>query len=430
MQIVISYIFSAIQAATIFGIVGSVLRSRFQKYLQVILFLFAVILGAVGINVIGDSYVQGVIWLILAGGVCHFLYEGPIEGKVFYLFFAQYICVVSEMILSTVMFLLPQKMIISITNSTLIMAGISVLIKVFVIIMGIIFVCYIYNINPELPRQYWIVLDAFLFIIIQGTQMLFNISMRVRKTEYFFYMQILLYILLILGIFVIFFLGKICWVYRKNAEYELGQLREQELRKIILYQKEVNEEMKKIRHDMKKHLSNIGYMFETNQKKEAKEYIANLTDVINETRQVRFCENYIIDAILNKHMAVCKNKNIIMDLSTDRIPELSINPVDISAILDNLLDNAVEAVEKVEQKNKYIKIKLFIYKENFTIVIKNPYIGKINVESKEFMTTKYEKRKHGYGIKSIKSAIEKNNGIFQYYIEPSEFTTVVMLPVN
>ena len=37
---------------------------------------------------------------------------------------------------------------------------------------------------------------------------------------------------------------------------------------------------------------------------------------------------------------------------------------------------------------------------------------------------------HGYGLKSVESAVERNGGVFNYYAEESEFTAVVMLPIN
>ena len=290
--------FSIIQSVVILGIVGSVLQIRYTKYVKVVMFSLSVLIGAIGINVIGDSYSPGIIWLLLVGILCQILYCGSLVVKIFYMLFAQYICVASEMVLSTIMISLPWGLVKTITNNIFIVTGISIFIKAVVIVCGIIFVEYIRKINPNLPKKYWIGMDLFLLAVIESVQLLFTLTLRMQKTEFFLYTVILLYALLLLGVFVIYFLGKICWVYEKNTEYELWQLRGNELQKVITYQNEVNEEMKKARHDMKKHLGNILYIIENNQKEKAKEYISRLTDAISTTKQNLYSGNYIIDAIL------------------------------------------------------------------------------------------------------------------------------------
>lgn len=429
-QEIISFLFSVIQSVVIFGIVGSVLQSRFTKCVRILGLSVSILIGAIGINVIGDSYIQGIIWLILIGILCQILYRGPVAVKVFYVLFAQYICVASEMILSTIMISLPGSLVKTITNNMFMVTGISIFIKAIVIISGVLFVGYIRKINPNLQRRYWIGMDLFLLTIIESVQLLFALSLSMQKTEFYFYTMVLLYALLLLGIFVIYFLGKICWIYEKNTEYELWQMKGNELQNVITYQSEVNEEMKKTRHDMKKHLGNILYMIENDQTEKAKEYIGKLTDAILATKQNVYTGNYIIDAILNKHMVLCKSKNVKLELSVDEIPKLDTNPVDISAILDNLLDNAIEAVEKPEIIKRCIEVKLFLYKNNFAVVVKNPYDAKLQINEKYISTSKSEQMEHGYGLKSVESAVERNGGVFNYYAEESEFTAVVMLPIN
>ena len=421
--------FSIIQSVVILGIVGSVLQIRYTKYVKVVMFSLSVLIGAIGINVIGDSYSPGIIWLLLVGILCQILYCGSLVVKIFYMLFAQYICVASEMVLSTIMISLPWGLVKTITNNIFIVTGISIFIKAVVIVCGIIFVEYIRKINPNLPKKYWIGMDLFLLAVIESVQLLFTLTLRMQKTEFFLYTVILLYALLLLGVFVIYFLGKICWVYEKNTEYELWQLRGNELQKVITYQNEVNEEMKKARHDMKKHLGNILYIIENNQKEKAKEYISRLTDAISTTKQNLYSGNYIIDAILNKHMVLCKSKDIKLELAVDEIPNLDTNPIDISAILDNLLDNAIEAVEALRISEQRIEVKLFLYKNNLTVVVKNPYENKIKMEAGYIHTSKTEQEEHGYGLKSVESAVERNEGVFNCYVKEEEFIAVVMLPV-
>lgn len=433
MRTVVNFGFSIVEASVMLGIVGCVLPSRYSKLLKYILFLIAVTVGAIGINIIcGNVYVRSFVLLTIFSVFCHILYSGPFHVKVFYLLFAQYICVVSEMILSNIIMFLPGHVINTLLNNAAVGAGISILIKALVIIAGGIFVYYINRLHPKLPIRYWIVLDVILLIIIESLQafMIVEAGLHEMKSDYLSYMIVIAYIIFLLGIFVIYFLGKICWVYEKQTEYEMAQLRGTELEKIISYQKQATTEMKKVRHDIKKHLTNILYMIEINQTDEVKDYVSNLTDVIDTVKQDNISGNYIIDAILNNHLALCKSKNITLNLSVDEISNLDINAVDVSAILDNLLDNAIEAVEKLPENMKCVTVKIFCYKDNLTTVIKNQYEGKIEIINGNIYTSKSEWEKHGYGLKSARDAVEKNHGVLKYYTEDALFVAAFMLPLN
>ena len=433
MRTVVNFGFSIVEASVMLGIVGCVLPSRYSKYLKLIFFLIAVTFGAIGINVIcGNVFVRSFLLLTLFSVFCHILYRGPFHVKVFYLLFAQYICVVSEMILSNIIMFLPEHIINTILNNAAVEAGISILIKALVMIAGGFFVYYINRLHPQLPVRYWIILDVILLIIIESLQsfMIVEAGLHEMKSDYLPYMIAIAYTIFLLGIFVIYFLGKICWIYEKQTEYEMAQLRGAELERIISYQKQATNEMKKIRHDMKKHLTNILYMMEFNQIDEVKDYVSNLTDVINTVKQDKISGNYIIDAILNNHLALCKSKNITLNLSVDEISNLNINAVDVSAILGNLLDNAIEGVEKLSDNMKCVTVKMFCYKDNFTTVIKNQYEGKIEHINGTIYTSKLDWEKHGYGLKSARDAVEKNHGVLKYYTEDALFVAVFMLPLN
>lgn len=431
-ETIISFIFSIIEATVMLGIVGSVLPSRFHGYAKGSVYIIAVLIGALGINVIGqNTYTRGIILLMVFGLFCHILYVGALTVKLFYLLFAQYICMTSELALSSVVMLLPQNAAYTLLENQVLSASISISIKLVVIIAGVFFVIYINKLNPHLPKKYWIVLDSILFAVIKGAEIVGSVSIALYETrsEYLIHIIAVEYITLFLGIFVIYFLGKICWVYEKQTEYGLTQLRGTELQKIIIYQKQVNQEMKKIHHDMKGNLNNVRFLMESDQADKVKAYIDDLTEKINIAKQHTYSGNYIIDAILNNHLALCSSKQIDLNISVDDIPELDINPIDISAILDNLLDNAIEAVEKLSEDQRKIEVKIFSYKENLTGVIKNRYSGEIKKMKGNLLTNKTEWEKHGYGIKSVHDAVDSNHGSFKYYIKEDYFVSVFMIPI-
>ncbi|WP_202193063.1 GHKL domain-containing protein [Roseburia faecis] len=429
----ISFIFSMIEATVMIEITGSVLPGRYRGCYNAILKLIVVVLGAVCINVIGENtYTRGFILLMIFGIFICILYIGNWMVKLFYLLFAQYICMSSELLLSNCVMLLSGNAVQALLEDKLLSVSVSILIKLVVIVAGIFFAHYINKLNPHLPEKYWIILDSILFAIIECVELISGVSLELyeAKSKYLIYIIAAEYIILLLGLFVIYFLGKICWVYEKQTEYELTQLRENELQKIVTYQNQVNLEIEKIRHDMKGNLNNVRFLVESGQISEVKLYIDSLTEKIDVTKQHTFSGNHIIDVILNKHLALCNSKQIDLVLSVDTIPELDINPVDLSAILDNLLDNAIEAVEKISENQRKIEVKIFSYKENLTAVIKNQYCGELRKKKGKLLTNKVEWENHGYGIRSANDAAVRNNGSFKYYTKDKYFVSVFMIPLK
>ena len=430
---IISFIFSIVEAAVMIEIAGSVLPRRYRGCYHAILKLVVVISGAVCINVIGENtYARDFLLLVIFGFFSCILYVGNWMVKLFYLLFAQYICMSSELLLSSCVMFLPGNTVQALLENNLLSICVSILIKLAVILAGILFVHYINKLNPHLPEKYWIILDSILFAIIEGVELISGVSLVLygEKSKYLIPIIAAEYIMLLLGLFVIYFLGKICWIYEKQTEYELTQLRESELQKIVTYQNQMNLEIKKIRHDMKGNLNNIRCFVESGQINEVKSYIDQLTEKIDITKQHTFTGNHIIDVILNKYLALCKSKQIDFVLSADTIPELNMNPVDLSAILDNLLDNAIEAVEKIPENQRKIEVKIFSYKENLTAVIKNQYGGELRKKKGKLLTNKTEWEDHGYGMRSVNDAVIRNNGSFKYYTKDHYFVSVFMIPLN
>ena len=80
-------------------------------------------------------------------------------------------------------------------------------------------------------------------------------------------------------------------------------------------------------------------------------------------------------------------------------------------ILGNLLENALEAAEKVVE-NRYIRLRMKYDKNNLLIYIENSYIGKlIRTKDKKLKSTKENSENHGIGLESVKRAVEKYHGM-------------------
>lgn len=140
--------------------------------------------------------------------------------------------------------------------------------------------------------------------------------------------------------------------------------------------------------------------------------------------------NHVLDTILTEKSLYCKNRRIQVSCVADGSQMDFIDTVDLYAILGNAMDNAVEAVEKFEEIEKR-QIDVMIYREqNFLIMnFINPMPGKLIYEGEFPVTTKRDKRFHGFGLRSIWHVVKKYDGFLNISEEDGCFSLKMLIPI-
>lgn len=100
-------------------------------------------------------------------------------------------------------------------------------------------------------------------------------------------------------------------------------------------------------------------------------------------------------------------------------------PLDISTIFGNLLDNAIEACRKIEEDEPYIFVSCKIRGNMISVVIKNSMVR----NSFDLKTTKNDKQFHGYGLGNVKKALANYNGEMSIKAEGNEFLISLIIPI-
>ena len=126
----------------------------------------------------------------------------------------------------------------------------------------------------------------------------------------------------------------------------------------------------------------------------------------------------------------CKNHGIQWSCMADGSKLEFMKPEDIYSIFGNVLDNAIEAVMKLDDPQKrIISVKIITQKELLMIQVQNYYSERLHFEDGLPVTTKKNKRDHGYGMKSIRYTAEKYNGAVTVRAENHIFMLQILLPV-
>ena len=171
-------------------------------------------------------------------------------------------------------------------------------------------------------------------------------------------------------------------------------------------------ETKKIRHEITKVIEMTQYLIENGQQERAVSYLNEFQKEGKLYVQDNiYSENTIIDHILNRKIEYCNNNGISIKCMVSGVFK-GISDYDMHIILENLLDNAIEAALKTDDK----RIGVDIYSDEQAIVIKISNSAEENVlkNNPEMNTTKKDNSYHGYGIKNVCELIKKNNGTIEY----------------
>lgn len=149
-----------------------------------------------------------------------------------------------------------------------------------------------------------------------------------------------------------------------------------------------------------------------------------LCDVQIENMRVRFEKEKL------EQLNVYQNRQLkLMHQMDVKVPkDLNVSAYVLTGILTNLLDNAMEACEKVQDKK--IKITIKYAKKMLIIRISNTYDGKEKFNSvMGIKTSKKDKELHGYGIKSIRHMVESVDGDFEIHTKEKWFVADVVIPL-
>lgn len=219
---------------------------------------------------------------------------------------------------------------------------------------------------------------------------------------------------------------------KKNYEIQRFSIMEEQNQ---YYQEKVKnqQELIKMKHDLK----NIFIAMDSLLVKENVQAVKQQLQELLESKG--FCYDELtgcvaVDSILNVKIQKMKEIGILYHLNLQVPSDLKIdekNILDISAILGNLLDNAMEAVLRLK-RDKERKIDIVIhYKEGKLIFHIQNTSNPVEVDfSKVFIKSEKGKERYGIGISSMKERVERLNGYYDFGYADGKYTALILLPMK
>lgn len=219
---------------------------------------------------------------------------------------------------------------------------------------------------------------------------------------------------------------RISRISQKTREMEILKIQLNQQEKSMLEVDRRYEEISKIRHDMKNYVACAIALAENKDYKELIKYLNDYSDTkLEKYRNYITTESRVVNAVINSKLSLAQENEISIDcVITGKIG--NIREIDISILLSNLLDNAIEQCEK---KNDKARLKIEMYNKNafLCVKIKNTCTHNVLLENPTLETTKEDKGNHGLGLKSVQDIVSKYSGSIDFSFKHDEFIVTAIL---
>lgn len=264
---------------------------------------------------------------------------------------------------------------------------------------------------------YLCILSLGLLINIQGYD--FNM---VNKSTYILELAIFFFSVLIFLMLEITLVGYQNGFEKNTKDFQQAVLKHQyeEIKNIYL-------DMRGWRHDYHNHLQVMKAHLAMGQMTELSYYLDKLEEDLDRVDTFVKSGNIMIDAILNSKLSLAEKAGIEINCSADVANDITISDIDLCAILGNLLDNAVEACEKIKSENRFIRVYIAIIKKQLYISIQNSAKEELDFNERNYISSK--RGNHGLGMKRVKILTDKYDGFLNLQNEPGIFAAEVTLPL-
>lgn len=273
--------------------------------------------------------------------------------------------------------------------------------------------------DTSMPLSYWVIT-----VVLPLITLAFIIILYIEAALPLIYLVICGVLLIAINFMTIYLYDNTIQNMQARKENEILEVQNLCQQKQAESMQNVMEQIRGERHDFYKHLSSLRQMLAQGQYPTAQKYVDELCEERNAISAKTIAEtgNYTLDSILNYEYERAKAYDIEISYDCEIPKELELSPKDMSTILMNLLDNAIEAVRKEEEKK--ITCKIVYRKPQLLIRVTNPCTGETGTLGK---TTKKNAVEHGYGLKNVEKVTDQYLGTMKIERKKDKFDVKIGL---
>ena len=179
------------------------------------------------------------------------------------------------------------------------------------------------------------------------------------------------------------------------------------------YQLQQSVAVRRFKHDLTNHIGVLRELVNQKKLEEARGYIDTIWNVQDEFELKIHTGDSFLDVIMNYYLYIATKENIKFTVSGKVTTISYIEMFDITTLMGNVLQNAIEASKKTN--NPKVRVELIEHKTEIFISVSNGVVEKVNTNNNFLKTSKKDKMNHGFGFKNIIATVEKYQG--EYYMD-------------
>ena len=162
-------------------------------------------------------------------------------------------------------------------------------------------------------------------------------------------------------------------------------------------------------HDFRAHLNILQGLLQNQEYDAAEQYLNSVTKEQTDRLFLVNSHHSILDALFNTKATEAIRKGIDIDFELNDLSTLPFDVSDMVVLFSNLLDNAIEACEKVDG-NRVIRVSV-VLKRSLLFSIRNTTLP-VKIKNDTIQTTKPNASLHGFGLSNIKLILNKYHADF------------------
>ncbi len=213
-----------------------------------------------------------------------------------------------------------------------------------------------------------------------------------------------------------------------TRKYSIDMLLKENELKTELYDRTIASynHLKGWKHDINIHLNTLGHLASDKSYVQLEDYIKNIGYDLENRIIIVNTGNIYLDATISDFISKSNSLNVPLDIELE-IPDIShIENIDLCSLFGNITSNALDAVQKTDDKRISLSVSLMPNKM-IRIICENTFDGKVNLNNSQIRSRKGGSN-HGYGLKNIKKIVNKYGGMMDVNYTGAKFKVTVLIP--
>lgn len=182
-----------------------------------------------------------------------------------------------------------------------------------------------------------------------------------------------------------------------------------------------------VRHEMRHHMAALHGFLQAGETEKASSYVATVMGDLERLPNMQYSPNLLVNALAGMYLDKAKKEGVRVDFALDVPAKVGIADEDLTVLLTNLLENAVQACEKIPAgMEKFIEIRMHVSGSSL-------FVGCVNSappENQAAVPALPEKREHGYGLEAMRRVAEKYDSVLKIDFSPGRFSVKTNLALR